>query len=577
MEDLRAKFLFCPTPIYFSDFGVFSPCFLRILIPSVLCAYLAIAWAVKTFLTGKFSSSAEDSGYVRLEHEEYAGETEHLLSEDVEETLPGRIARKITEHIPNPKAVLDKSLIDVKVIVHLLIFEIFIVLAAFWFKADEKTPLAHREYPIYAGLWMIAIVPWLLHANMLSRASKSGPITELLQRGGHDSRNIKGFWMLAFALTLVELQHFTVYRKHYLTVGSDSPYAWAAILVASPIIREFGLLPLVANVLFLELGAAKPEHNPAFDIESGIADAAAPIEYEHDVARRQQVLGSHPPAARSPARGDRAVHVAVEEPSPQRSQNGDSLRSEFETILAAARAARQQAAATDKSVPVTRSVESKGPSGPSKAASGAGGVQPAGSSNQTAPSATFSKVEEPKAKSSAPASTDVRLDAPKNSPAKPTPASGSSVPQSSLQKDNSKPADTKLSDDKKSKPADPSPQQIDTPSSAVRKPDSDDVLAAPLLKAKPQEPELKSAVPEVPAPATSAVAGIVADEPASGGPSTLLRHLSTAQSTESLNSTASTNADEDDDESPGAKSTGAGDGAAAKKKKKNKKKKKGKK
>ncbi|KAJ3177257.1 hypothetical protein HDU87_004508 [Geranomyces variabilis] len=573
MEDLRANFLFCPTPIYFSDFGVLSPCFLRILIPSVLLAYLAVAWVVKTFLTGKFTSSAEDSGYVRLEHEEYAGETQHLLSEDVEETLPGRVARKIIGHIPNPKAVLDKSLVDVKVIIHLLIFEIFIVLAAFWFKADEKTPLAHHEYPYYAGLWMLAIVPWLLHAHMLSLASKSGPITDFLQRGGHDSRNIKGFWVLAFALTLIELQHFAVYRKHYMTIGSDSPYAWAALLVASPIIRGFGLLPLVVNVLFLELGAAKPEHNPAFDIESGVPGAAAPVEYEHDVARRQQVLGSRPPATHSPVRGDRAVHVPIDEPSPQRSQNGDSLRSEFETILAAARAARQPAPATENSEPATRTVKPESSSASAKSASATGVVPPAGSTK------TAGKGEAVYAKPSAFAANDeVRLDSPKNAPVKPTPASGWSIPQSSVQKDTSKPADTKPSNDKKAKSAEPKPQQIDTPSPVAPKASSADVPAAPFPKAEAQKADLKTAVQDVPAPATSTVAGIVADAPASGGPSTLLRHLSTAQSTESLNSTASTNADEDDDdESPDAKPAGAGDGGAAKKKKKNKKKKKGKK
>ncbi|KAJ3153789.1 hypothetical protein HDU86_005122 [Geranomyces michiganensis] len=574
MEEQRAGFIFCPGPVYFSDYAVLSPCFLRILIPGLLLGYLAVAWAIKTFLTGKFGATAEGAGYVRLDHEEYAGETQHLLSEGKSNktlisTLPGRVARKIIEHVPNPRSVLDKALLDVKVIVHLLIAEVVIVLVAFWFKSDEKMPIAHRMYPYYVGLWMLAVVPWLLHAHMLSRASRSGTITDFLSRGGHDSKNLKGFWLIALLLTLLELQHFAVYRKHYLTIGSSSPYAWAAILVASPIIRALGLLPLVFNVLFLELGAAKPEHNPAYDIEGGIPDAAAPIEYEHDVERRQQVLGAHPHAAHSPTRTNRSNRV--ESPSP-RSQKADSLQSEFETILAAARAARQPAP-TQSSEPLTRSIQSEGPSAsknPASAAELAGQAAPIDSSNQATRPATDIKVEAPKAspkKPAAPAiSGTVHTDAPKSAPAPQVPASGHSTLRNSPQPDEAKPESVQLSD----KPQ----QKIETPS----KTHGASVSGTPSSKDQSTKPESHNLVQDVPAPPTSAVADVVADTPAAAAaaPPPMLRHLSTAESTESLNNTGSTNGDEDDDDVSGAKPAGPSDGAAAKKKK-NKKKKKGKK
>ncbi|KAI8913894.1 hypothetical protein DFJ77DRAFT_465107 [Powellomyces hirtus] len=605
------RVLFCPGPIFFSEFHVVSPCFLRTFIPFALLSYVAVTWAVR-FLVGRFDAhrrGASADGYVRLEQEEYAGETQHLLSEDVEETLPARIARNLVSKIPDPTHALDKAPKEVKWIIYILCAEFVAIVTLYWFKWDEKELETQRLYPFYVALSAMTILPWALHAHIIAQAQKGQPLSLVLKQGGPASVQIKGFWLLALMLTIVELIHFVKFRKHSDKIGTDSPYAWAAPIVISPLARLPFLTMLVLNTLYIELRASKPEYQPEVDIETGLPGSEAPTRYEHDHARRQQVLSADFPI--QPAAGaDRDISVVVDK-SPTR---GTSLQAEFDSLLAATRAAAPQVQIGFVNGSAADATQDRGL--PKTTAGASGG----NANKDQALSTTSDKKAEKKADGGV-ASKERALpgtDAPKKVEASvPKPAAAKSAqqePSVPAEKPITREIDPSAAAYASGKPSAPAQSKSVSPEQPVKQDFTP--FEAPELKSQEAErPASASAVPELPKPTvhgkpkeSSTVPGISADaekakieavkkeDPPAPRPETqkppvpvedstvptpspapLRRTLQTAASTDSILTTGSSNNagtgdDDDDEEEEGAEKPASNGDDKKKKKKKNKKK-----
>lgn len=106
----------------------------------------------------------------------------------------------------------------------------------------EKMPPFDTPRPpvYYITLYSLPVIAWILHyRDMLRDGREQGmnPPDRISYHAGPASWRIKGFWVLAMTVYLVELIHDVGYMGSPTTIGGDSQYTWSIGLIISLSVR----------------------------------------------------------------------------------------------------------------------------------------------------------------------------------------------------------------------------------------------------------------------------------------------------------------------------------------------------
>ncbi|KAJ3023207.1 hypothetical protein HKX48_003985 [Thoreauomyces humboldtii] len=305
---------FCRGPVYFEGLHVLSPCALRTFLPLAFLLYLVL-WRIVEM------HQARTGGYVRLSEEEL-GETERLLGDETfpEDQALESSTEKWTSAIKGP---FSGPMLAVSVIVLAYAFEaILIATSSIWARTPENPATDETRGPFtYLTLvYLLAILPWLIHAREVVRESIAQKQTALLLPQ-LPSWSVKGFWILAFVLYIVEVLHMTTYLKHADVVGSQSSLTWSLAFLLSLSARLVAVTTLLAVSLAMHVRARKePGRHVYFDIEStGTAsDAQSPARHGTDDHIQIVVDGHQTDAAARQAEVARLLALVQDQPPPSK-------------------------------------------------------------------------------------------------------------------------------------------------------------------------------------------------------------------------------------------------------------------
>ncbi|KND00392.1 uncharacterized protein SPPG_04715 [Spizellomyces punctatus DAOM BR117] len=160
---------------------------------------------------------------------------------------------------------------------------IFIILAhtfeALWIagrflpNSSKMPPFETPRPPVYyISIYSLVVIPWIVHyREMLRDGKQTGLSFSISFQAGPASGRIKGFWVLAFILYLIELAHIIVYLRHTPTIGDESAYTFSTAFVISFFVRLslVSILLVLAAAIDVHARAVQAQGSYYIDAESG--------------------------------------------------------------------------------------------------------------------------------------------------------------------------------------------------------------------------------------------------------------------------------------------------------------------